>query len=69
MPTTRRLFISYMSTGQYGDGFGFGQLDQEVDFPITDGEALSRAVRMGLERTGVTNLSIAVISWRFFEEE
>ncbi len=65
--SVRRLFISY--TAQHPTkGITFGQIDQEVDFQIRNGDDLARAVLLGCERLGLQIGKIVVLNWRFFEE-
>lgn len=63
----RRLFISYVATHPT-KGMTFGQMDQEIDFLIRNGDDLTKAVLLGCKRLGLQIGTIVVLNWRFFEE-
>lgn len=72
MSEARRVFISYAHVQNTQNGLptaslGFGQMDVEIDFPIRNGEDLTRVVYMGCEKKGLQSMKIVVLSWQFFE--
>ncbi|OGG69893.1 hypothetical protein A3I99_00870 [Candidatus Kaiserbacteria bacterium RIFCSPLOWO2_02_FULL_45_11b] len=72
MSQTRRVFISYAHVPNLGNvlqatSLGFAQMDVEIDFPIRNGDDLTKALNIGCERDGIQGKKIVVLNWQFFE--